>query len=76
MGVMLQFSFFILASFCSLHFLYNVPSALLILSSLTFFLSLDLTQLFSVHSKTFDDIAIFLLLTPHSITFCEVPFFT
>ena len=74
--LLLQFSFFILVSFCSLHFLYIVPGILLILSPLTFFLSLDLTQFFSVCSKTFDDIATLLLLMSYSITFYEVPFLT
>ena len=72
----LQFSFFILVSFCSLHFLYIVPGILLVLLPLTFFLSLDPTQLFSVHSKTSDDITTLLLLMSYSITFYEVLFLT
>ena len=73
---LLQFSFFILISFYSLHFLYIVPGILLISSPLIFFLSLYFIQLFSIYSKIFDDIAILLSLMLYSITFYEVLFLT
>ena len=56
MGVMLQFSFFILVFFYSLHSLYTVLGVLLVASPLTFFLLLDLTQFFYDHSNTSDNI--------------------
>ena len=56
MGVMLQFPFFILVFFYSLHSLYTILGILLVSSPHTFLLLLDLTLFFYDLSNTSDDI--------------------
>ena len=69
---LLQFFFFILVFFCSLHPLYIILGILLISSPLTFSLLLDLTQFFYVRFDTSDDITTFLVLMSYSTMFYEV----